>query len=648
MLAAGIQDGFTIWCHITRAVLWTVNGDGENVITDVAFSPDSSLFATAGYNGCLTLHDLSTRREIRNFAARGNNRAYIWKVAFSKDGTLLAAGLPDPDDMIGIWDVATGALVHQLKGHSKRILALSFSRKAEGHGGGLLASVSDDGTARLWDILSGKSRRILEHIPDHGCAIEFIPNDSTLMPSRDGTLQIWKPSEGRLSLSRRQTLIEPKKGLYADWVLNLSLGVISPDGKLLAEVESISGGVQFYDAGSGRKKELVHGRLERVDIIAFSPDGTRVAVANRREDRVEIWQRPREKATDSAHSIDEYAPSATNKYFTITIDRKGYDDRQNSRRIMAFSSNSKVLGLVETAGYYPNGTLHLWDSTTGRYIDELQFDDYRNTEPHFTFSADTRLLAIAGQEERIEYFKPYVGSEKQIDIYEITAYGLKQRQTIILRSLDIDQLAFSPDCTILATVSSQGVRLWDIATGKIQLTCPALDQVSSTGFSSDGKFFAYGLGSGIIQRWNIRTRAQLLALTGPTCPVVQVAFSSDSKTLASATADGIITLWDLTLGTAVRTFSADVDITDLCFQDNDRRLGTNLEVFSLEESDGDTGHPVRLLSRPRYGLRGNWVTRNGENWLWLPWDYRALCLAYHGDCVALQLRFGGVIFIGFR
>jgi|GEM_PF-6453015 len=54
----------------------------------------------------------------------------VWTVAFNPDGRTLASGAMD--DNIIIWDAATGNVLHTLRGHTKPIFSLIYSREVKG------------------------------------------------------------------------------------------------------------------------------------------------------------------------------------------------------------------------------------------------------------------------------------------------------------------------------------------------------------------------------------------------------------------------------------------------------------------------------------------------------------------------------------
>jgi WD40 repeat protein len=75
-------------------------------------------------------------------------------VTFSPDGNMLASGCDD--QMVYLWDVASGDCIMKLRGHTDRIRTVAFSED-----GKTLASGGFDGTIKLWDIHSGECLRTL-------------------------------------------------------------------------------------------------------------------------------------------------------------------------------------------------------------------------------------------------------------------------------------------------------------------------------------------------------------------------------------------------------------------------------------------------------------------------------------------------------
>jgi WD40 repeat protein len=72
------------------------------------------------------------------------HESIVGTVAFSPDGALLASGALD--GAINLWQVSDGKLLKTLKGHTDNIMGVAFMKN------GQLASVSSDGTTRLWGV----------------------------------------------------------------------------------------------------------------------------------------------------------------------------------------------------------------------------------------------------------------------------------------------------------------------------------------------------------------------------------------------------------------------------------------------------------------------------------------------------------------
>ncbi|MDE0637512.1 MAG: hypothetical protein OXI43_16875 [Candidatus Poribacteria bacterium] len=92
---------------------------------------------------------------------------------------------------------------------------------------------------------------------------------------------------------------------------------------------------------------------------------------------------------------------------------------------------------------------------------------------------------------------------------------------------------------------ADGIRFWDVTTGKLLKTIEVEPGAYSLAYSPDGRTLA-STGYGEISFWDVATGKFLKTLKGHISAVNSVVFSSDGKTLASCSRDSTVILWDLT------------------------------------------------------------------------------------------------------
>ncbi|CAG7852799.1 SubName: Full=Related to WD40-repeat protein (Notchless protein) {ECO:0000313/EMBL:CCA73825.1} [Serendipita indica DSM 11827] len=171
-------------------------------------------------------------------------------IAISADGTRIVSG--SYDQTIRPWDIQTGRQMGEpLCGHNNGVIAVDFSPD-----GSHIFSGDRDGRIHLWSTETGETQREL------------------LLGDGNGAIRLWDAETG-------QQLGEPNPS-KGNWVDIISTVAFSPDGSRIA---SISEGTMILQWDAKTHRQL-GGPLKchNYDIlsVAFSPDGSRIVSGSRR------------------------------------------------------------------------------------------------------------------------------------------------------------------------------------------------------------------------------------------------------------------------------------------------------------------------------------------------------------------------------
>ena len=116
--------------------------------------------------------------------------------------------------------------------------------------------------------------------------------------------------------------------------------------------------------------------------------------------------------------------------------------------------------------------------------------------------------------------------------------------------------------------------------------------------------------------------------------------------MASASSDRTVRLWDAATGAALQLLGVDVAISRLSFSKEGPYLETDRELLSIQPPHTST-FPTQAQLPHKIFVKEHWVTREMENLLWLPSNYRATCSAFQHNILALGHLSGHVTFIEF-
>lgn len=246
--------------------------DAPHGFVKAAFSSDGSRLAVLDANGTIHCWAMTTQgsgavftHEPRLIRTREPQRTLTW----TKDDRHIISG--SYFGTLRSWDVANGAEVWSIRGHSEMVTRVLATRD-----GRSVISGSADGRACLWNLEQLREQRLQHTAPVYG-GLALHPQGNVLASvSVSGSIQIWDPVRGVLdhTLSQADSAADRLE--------------FSPTGDRLVAFNERS--VRSWQWPDGKESRIEAGPGEENGrlVYALSPDG-RLAVTACRDHALAVW-----------------------------------------------------------------------------------------------------------------------------------------------------------------------------------------------------------------------------------------------------------------------------------------------------------------------------------------------------------------------
>jgi WD40 repeat protein/tetratricopeptide (TPR) repeat protein len=311
----------------------------------------------------------------------------------------------------------------------------------------------EDGV-RLWEQGNVSVRRVADdqeitRLPGSGQAIQdllFSPDERFLV-SWAGRVQVWQLDQGKAIL--------PEGSPASCWAFR-------PNSRQVA-LGYQDGSIALYDLPAGKEtKRLRPGVMPNA--LAFRPDGCQLAVCyHKRALTAQIWD-PDSNSLLTVLPVGDaivygvaWHPDGNRLALSLEQARAEIWDVTARRRVAAMEGHAQPVVL---ASFHPSGdllvtqswdgTTRLWNAWTGQQLLEWPalIDNLR-------FSRDGSLLGYVRHGGRVQLMAVASGSEYRTFVSSLGAGKGDYRYADI-----------SPDARLLAVGMEDGVRLWELASGR--------------------------------------------------------------------------------------------------------------------------------------------------------------------------------------
>lgn len=584
------------WTDDHQVRLQTLNGQTRadlpcpgngNLAASVAYSGARdglpAQLAVGCYNGALLLWDLGAQGVVARtlLLAGGARAATLSALGFSGNGQYLASGHADGQALVWKRGQANapwiGALGTSALRHDKAVRDIAFHPTDVG----LLASASDDATARVW-ALDVTARKLMPLDATKASAYR-LQHDRPVLAARfvqraDDQSSLMTRSDKRVFFWTGETTFDARS--HADWVTDASP---SKDGELLVS-SSADGTAQLWSSRSATAIALLRGHRNEVTRAIFSPQGDAVVTVSR-DRTLRRWQLNKPvmlaagRPWQLAAAIDPSGQRAVLCGEATAVQRSHCRIAPLADLAQRADTDSEWLQAVAV-----DAVAQVSISHDGRWVLGVgsSQDVYQTTRP---------LLWQAASRQR--------ASPGWLDTWQWAAFGSGRAELVTLRGPSApggpEELAVWPQAALAADQSGAPLLVLRVAGGHL----------SAAALSADGRWLAAVRADHVLLWDRLAPSANPRELRGHLGDVRSLAFSQDSRQLVTASSDRSARVWPLAGAAAGQAPAAPVllqgghagALTSAAFSPDGSQVLTGSTDSSLRLWDAASGRELAAVQR---------------------------------------------------
>ena len=518
----GDSVGFYTWQDRTFRVLRVSDGEeqdsysledlGVNIgwwVGDTNFSPDLNMLWSRSPEdpSRLRLIDLSSG-EVRWERPTSSGEELVGG-KFSPDSKTLVTNAGFWDGTIQVWDVETGNLRNELKGHRSWIIDFDFLDD-----GRTLVSASGDQTIRLWDLEEMKQIQVLTGQLSEVWEVTSSPGSDTLISGgKDGHILLWnlnssQSHEGYSIIETHSPMASQTKSPW--WSF-------SADSGSVLSVDADKNLIRWSGERLDKQELLCELGTETIDLL-FSEDGRHVATVGKTGE-IYLW------------NLDDTTPQPR----LVT--------QQANTTLLEIAVEKGILIALHQHGADKSVDMDLQviDLETGAVLRARRF---LHSSAFIPVAHMARIQTQVDVSSEGRWWSTFTGDGM------IQLWDLKSNELASTAFQDIPMTpilsAFSPDNRFVAVAIDQHqTRVYEVPSGKLAFTLKGhLNGVKTIGFSADmQRLVTGGGGQDAMKIWDFEYRLDLLTLKAKGSFWTKTRFSPNGDLLGSMSTTGQIHIW---------------------------------------------------------------------------------------------------------